>query len=275
MIDINYSNDRIKINTGDLCTLAFLPLKFKIKKVISKEIIWETELNSFMWAEFGTNEINDVVVEDSVGNFIYQYHWDVIQHGSIFYKSLWFYCKSLINRGNKPRGIVIGTHDGEFGEWVPLVRDFMSDMLLVEASQKQFDKLHQNFIDKPGITLLNDLITTDGSEVDFFEGGAGYTNTVVERVIRHWETEEVSSSKRTSTSFNDLIEGYGKIDWLHLDVEGLDAKLLMSLKEENIPNFIIFEDYNLEPDEFNLVSTFFKNKGFKLHSENGICMVFK
>ena len=275
MIDIDYSNGKIKINTGDLGGFNNLPLKFKIKKVISKEIVWETQLNSFMWAEFGTNEINDVVVEDSLGNFVYQYHWDVIQHGSIFYKSLWLYCKSLINRGIKPRGVVVGTHDGEFGEWVPLVRDFMSDMLLVEASQKQFDKLHQNFIGKPGITFLNDLITTDGSDVEFFEGGAGYTNTVVERVIRHWETEEVHSSTRTSTSFNILIESYGEIDWLHLDVEGLDAKLLMSLKEEHIPNFIIFEDYNLDPEEFNRVSTFFKDKGFKLHSEAGICMVSK
>lgn len=276
MIDIDYSNSKIKINTGDLGGLfTNLPLKFKIKKVISKEIVWETSLNSFMWAEFGTNEINDVVVEDSLGNFVYQYHWDVIQHGSIFYKSLWLYCKSLINNGIKPRGVVVGTHDGEFGEWVPLTRHFMSDMLLVEASQKQFDKLYQNFSDKPGITFLNDLITTDGSDVEFFEGGAGYTNTVVERVIRHWETEEVHSSKRTSTSFNSLIDGYGKVDWLHLDVEGLDAKLLMSLKEENIPNFIIFEDYNLDPEEFSRVSTFFRDKGFKLHSEAGICMVFK
>ena len=276
MIDIDYSNSKIKINTGDLGGLfTNLPLKFKIKKVISKEIVWETSLNSFMWAEFGTNEINDVVVEDSLGNFVYQYHWDVIQHGSIFYKSLWLYCKSLINNGIKPRGVVVGTHDGEFGEWVPLARHFMSDMLLVEASQKQFDKLYQNFSDKPGITFLNDLITTDGSDVEFFEGGAGYTNTVVERVIRHWETEEVHSSKRTSTSFNSLIDGYGKVDWLHLDVEGLDAKLLMSLKEENIPNFIIFEDYNLDPEEFSRVSTFFRDKGFKLHSEAGICMASK
>ena len=276
MIDIDYSNGKIKINTGDLGGLfTNLPLKFKIKKVISKEIVWETSLNSFMWAEFGTNEINDVVVEDSLGNFVYQYHWDVIQHGSIFYKSLWLYCKSLINNGIKPRGVVVGTHDGEFGEWVPLTRHFMSDMLLVEASQKQFDKLYQNFSDKPGITFLNDLITTDGSDVEFFEGGAGYTNTVVERVIRHWETEEVHSSKRTSTSFNSLIDGYGKVDWLHLDVEGLDAKLLMSLKDEHIPNFIIFEDYNLDTDEFSRVSNFFKDKGFKLHSEAGICMVFK
>lgn len=276
MIDIDYSNGKIKINTGDLTGLfTNLPLKFKIKKVISKEIVWETSLYSFMWAEFGTNEINDVVVEDSLGNFVYQYHWDVIQHGSIFYKSLWLYCKSLINNGIKPRGVVVGTHDGEFGEWVPLVRNFMSDMLLVEASQKQFDKLHQNFMGKSGITFLNDLITTDGSDVEFFEGGAGYTNTVVERVIRHWETEEVHSSKRTSTSFNSLIDGYGKVDWLHLDVEGLDAKLLMSLKEENIPNFIIFEDYNLDPEEFNRVSNFFRDKGFKLHSEGGICMASK
>jgi hypothetical protein len=275
MIDINYSDGRIKINTLDL-THSFsdeqLPLTFKIEKSVSGEIFWQTDLRSFMWAEFDTNETNNVVVQDALGNTVHTHEWNVIQHGSIFYKALWLYCKSLINRGVRPRGIAIGTHDGEFGEWVPLVPESLSDILLVEASQKQFAKLCDNYSGLSGITLMNDLITTDGDEVEFFEGGKGYTNSVVERVIRNWETEEINSSKRTSTSFNDLIEGYGKVDWLHLDVEGLDAKLLMSLKSEHLPDFIIFEDNNLDESDEKSIPNFFTSKGFKLHSENGICM---
>jgi hypothetical protein len=230
-----------------------------------------------MWAIFPSNEINDVVVEDAQGNFIYQYYWDVLQHGSVFYKSLWMYCKGLINDGKKPKGLVVGTHDGEFGEWVPLVKNFMSDMLLVEGSEKQFNKLSQNFKGKQGLSFLNELITTDGSEVEFFEGGAGYTNSIVKRVIDHWETEEIHSSKRKSTSINDLIKNNlgGKVDWIHLDVEGLDAKLLMSLNEEYIPNFIIFEDFNLLVDEKQEIIDWFSLRGFNLYSEGGICMAKK
>jgi hypothetical protein len=280
MIKIDYSEGNIKMNTSDLRGIfksEQLPLKFKIKKIVSKEVIWETNLNSNMWAIFPSNEINDVVVEDAQGNFIYQYYWDVLQHGSVFYKSLWMYCKGLINDGKKPKGLVVGTHDGEFGEWVPLVKNFMSDMLLVEGSEKQFNKLSQNFKGKQGVSFLNELITTDGSEVEFFEGGAGYTNSIVKRVIDHWETEEIHSSKRKSTSINDLIKNNlgGKVDWIHLDVEGLDAKLLMSLNEEYIPNFIIFEDFNLLVDENKEITEWFSLRGFNLHSEGGICMAKK
>ena len=282
MINISYK-DKIRIETGDLTGLfnpEQLPINFQIKKAVSKKVVWQTNLNSRMWAEFPNPEMNDVIVNDAKGNFIYQYRWDVIQHGSIFYKSLWLYCKSLINKGIKPNGLVIGTHDGEFGEWVPLVKNFMSDMVLVEGSEKQFDVLKNNYEGKQGVILLHDLITTDGSEVEFFEGGAGYTNSVVKRVIEYWETEEIHSTKRNSIAINDLIFNHfetqnKKLDWLHLDVEGLDAKLILSIEEKYLPNFIIYEDFNLIEDEKNQLINFLNSKGYYLNSEGGIGMAIK
>ena len=282
MINIIYT-DKIRIESSDLRGIfkpEQLPINFQIKNAVSKKVIWQTNLNSFMWAEFPSTEMNDVVVNDVQGNFIYQYRWDVIQHGSIFYKSLWLYCKSLINKGIKPKGLVIGTHDGEFGEWVPLVRNFMSDMVLVEGSEKQFNVLKNNYEGKQGITLINNLVTTDGSEVEFFEGGAGYTNSVVKRVIEYWEKEEIHSTKRSSISINDLIFNHfsaydKKLDWLHLDVEGLDAKLLLAIDSDKLPDFIIYEDFNLDTEENNHLTTYFKSKGYTLHSEGGIGMAKK
>lgn len=275
MINIIYK-ENIKIETSNLTAIfktEQLPLNFQIKNAVSKKVIWQTNLDSFMWASFPTDEMNDVVVNDAQGNFIYQYRWDVLQHGSIFYKSLWLYCKSLINKGIRPKGLVIGTHDGEFGEWVPLVRNFMSDMVLVEGSEKQFKVLKENYEGKQGVTLLHNLITTDGSEVEFFEGGAGYTNSVVKRVIEHWEKEEIHSTKRASIAINDLIKD--KLDWLHLDVEGLDAKLILAIESEKLPDFIIYEDFNLEPEEKNTLINYLENKGYILHSEGGIGMARK
>jgi len=278
MINIDYSDGKIKITTEDLNKVfksEQLPLKFEIKKTISKEILWHTNLSSFMWATYPENEINDVVVTDAQGNFVYQYYWDVLQHGSIFYKSLWLYCKSLINMGKKPKGLVIGTHDGEFGEWVPLIRHFMSDMLLIEGSSEQYNKLVKNYQGKQGISFLQDIITPYGGEVEFFEGGKGYTNSIVERVINYWEKEEIHSTKRESTSLNQIIkENFNEgLDWIHLDVEGLDAKLLMSIDDTyKLPKFIIFEDFNLTSEEKEEIKKWLTSRGFLLHSENGICM---
>lgn len=277
MINITYTKE-IKITTGDFTGIfkpEQLPLTFQIKNCISKKIIWETKLHSFMWAIFPETELKDVVIIDAQGNFISQYRWDLMEHGSVFYKSLWLYCKSLINSGHRPKGLVIGTHDGEFGEWVPLVRNYMSDMILVEASENQFNRLKENYEGKQGVLLMRELVTTDGKEAEFFEGGRGYTNTVVKRVIDYWEKEVVTSSKRTSISINDLILNYfisknTKLDWLHLDVEGLDAKLIMSIEKGLLPNFIIYEDFNLQEDERKELQSYLNSQGYHILTEQGI-----
>ena len=279
MIDIRYDKN-ININIGRVSEIFpedKLPLTLKIKNVVSKEIVWETKLSDNMWATFPDSELKDVIVEDSEGKFIYRYRWDVLQHGSIFHKSLWLYCKSLINRGVKPIGLAVGTHDGEFGEWVPLILNFMSETLLVEASLPQYNKLKKNYFSKSDVSFLNSLVTTDGSDVEFFEGGRGYTNSVVKRVIEHWETEEITSSVRPSISFNELLKDNfdRKIDWLHLDVEGLDSELLRSVSYDLLPNFIIFEDFNLSEDEKTEIYEWLKFGEYKLHSQSGICMATK
>lgn len=277
MINIDYSNGKIVVTTGELKKIfndSQLPLTVQIQQSISKEIVWSTKLSENMWASFGENEIFDVIVLDAQNNFVTKYYWDVFQHGSIFYKSIWLYCKGLINSGKKPKGLAIGTHDGEFGEWVPLVRNFMSDVYLVEASEKQYKKLESNYRARTGITLIKQIVTPNGGEVEFFEGGRGYTNSVVERVIRSWEKEEVSSSLKNSISINDLIESIGgNLDWIHMDVEGLDVKLLLSLKKENIPNFIIFEDFNLSEDDRESITTWIALNNFKHYSSDGIALI--
>lgn len=282
MIDITYNEGiRIEIqNIDKLFSEDQLPLKIEIKNSVSRKTIWSTNLNSFMWAAYPNSEMAYVVISDAKGNFIYQYNWDVLIHGSFFYKSLWLYCNGLMNNGKRPNGLVIGTHDGEFGEWCPLVQDDLSDMVLVEASEKQFNKLVKNYGDINELVLINNLITTDGGDVEFFEGGEGYTNSVVERVIRGWEKEEIKSTVRKSISINDLIWdnfiSKGKsLDWIHLDVEGLDAKLLMSLKEEYLPNLIIFEDFNLESSEKTDLMIWATQRNYISKSDKGICLLVR
>jgi hypothetical protein len=221
-----------------------------------------------MWAHYGENEIYDVVVIDKREKFITQYYWDLFKHGSIFYKSLWLYCKSLINNGKNPNGLVIGTHDGEFGEWVPLVKNYLSDMILIEGSEHTFNRLKENYEHNRSVKLINTIVTPNGGPIEFFEGGRGYTNTTVERVIRSWETEKISSNIKISESINTYLTP--NINWLHLDVEGLDAQLIMT--SNYLPNFIIFEDYNLLEEEKIKINDFLIDRKFNLYSENGICM---
>jgi len=42
-----------------------------------------------------------------------------------------------------------------------------------------------------------------------------------------------------------------------------------------LPNFIIFEDYNLSQDKKEEIYIWFHNKGYKTYSEGGICEAVK
>ena len=280
MITVTYNSEGIKVNVGHISKYnPNLPLRLKIKKHVSGEEQWSTSLNDNWYATYPNTEMFDVEIYDSKDRMVYCKRWDVMEHGNHFYKSLWMYNKRVLSQGKFPKGLVIGTHDGEFGEWVPIVEKRECSVALVEASDKQFQKLKHNYRNNSLVKPIQNLITPNGGEVEFFEGGAGYTNTVIENVIRHWEKEEIKSTKRPSISITDLIinECGGHIDWLHLDVEGLDAQLIMGIDESKVslPKFIIFEDYNLIQDKKDEIYSWLYNKGYITYSEGGICEAIK
>lgn len=280
MIKVIYNTEGIRVDVGNISKYnKNLPFKLKIKKHVSGEEQWSTILNDYWYATFPNTEMFDVEIVDSRNNIVYVKKWDVMEHGNHFYKSLWTYNKGLLSNGIFPKGLVIGTHDGEFGEWVPIVQKRECDVVLIEASDKQYQKLKNNYRNNSLVKPIKTLITPNGGEVEFFEGGAGYTNTIVENVIRNWETEEITSTKRDSISITDLIltECGGHIDWLHLDVEGLDAQLIMSINESliKLPRFIIFEDYNLPQEKKDEIYGWLHQRGYETYSEGGICEAVK
>jgi FkbM family methyltransferase len=280
MIQVTYNKDGIRVEVEVISKYnENTPFTLNIKKHVSGEIQWSTILSDNWYATYPNTEMFDVELRDSKNNIVYTKKWDVMEHGNHFYKSLWIYNKSLISNGKFPKGLVIGTHDGEFGEWVPIVLKNECQVVLVEASDKQFGVLDKNYGNRSLVTLVNDLVTPNGGEVEFFEGGEGYTNTIVEDVIRHWEKEEIKSTKRESISITDLIleKCGGQIDWLHLDVEGLDSQLIMGIDTTrvNLPKFIIFEDYNLSEEKKKEIYNWFYNEGYDIRSEGGICEAVK
>lgn len=280
MIQVTYNKDGIRVEVGVISKYnENTPFTLNIKKHVSGEIQWSTILSDNWYATYPNTEMFDVELRDSKNTIVYTKKWDVMEHGNHFYKSLWIYNKSLISNGKFPKGLVIGTHDGEFGEWVPIVLKNECQVVLVEASDKQFGVLNKNYGNRSLVTLVNDLVTPNGGEVEFFEGGEGYTNTIVEDVIRHWEKEEIKSTKRDSISITDLIleKCGGQIDWLHLDVEGLDSQLIMGIDTTrvNLPKFIIFEDYNLSEEKKKEIYNWFYNEGYDIRSEGGICEAVK
>lgn len=269
MINIQYNHPNIKVETQQVSMLYNLPLTLNIKSHVSGEIVWDCKLENYSWATYANDSIFDIEILDSKGSVIINREWDIINDGSYLDKALYLHCLNL----NNSNGLAIGTHDGEFGEWVVPVLKGLTQATLVEASTPQFRKLSQNYNKTLPVQLIQNLVTTDGSKVEFFEGGKGYTNSVKENVIRNWEKEEIYSNLRESISINDLINQISpnkKLDWLHLDIEGYDTEILRAINVDLLPNFIIFEHNNLDINDKQDIERYFLNLGYNIWKENPV-----
>ena len=202
-------------------------------------------------------------IVDSSGNLIWNWKWNPIKDGCICHQI--FHLWSLKNRGSF--GIVIGTHDGCTGEWVGAVDEGVLSSLLVEASDNQFENLSRRYGGKPWVKLEKKLITTDGSDVNFYEGGLGYTNSIILDHIISTGVTDVKTTRRSSESLISLMDNNPGCKWLHLDVEGIDDYLILSLesRKDLLPELIIYEHENLTSERETKLVEFLKSNGFSIY----------
>ena len=137
----SYENDdiQIKVTTGEISRHCTLPLEVAMYRGTRKQ--WGCSIGDNSWASFPNTEMYDTVLTDGNGNIVAQKKWNTIEDGDALYQAFYLYCKRLISEGKRPNGIVVGSHDGEFGEWVPAVQENLTDACLVEASKPQLPKV--------------------------------------------------------------------------------------------------------------------------------------
>ena len=268
-IEYNRQENSTKVLVGDLSPLhPSKKIHVTFKNIITDQIHYEIHLTSNMWAVWnGAELITDVIFSDEKDNVISEWKWDVIRDGDEIEKSLWTYLKKRKEKGITSNGLIIGSHDGRNGHWIYSVKKGLSKATLIDGSKKQFDCLIQNYKDVKDLTFINEIVTVDGGTVTWYQGGEGYTDTVKRDLIQSWlDDSQISSQTMNSVSFKDLMNK-NEFDWIHLDVEGIDGDLILSL--EKLPNIIIYESMNLGDKMTNDLNNFFQRNGYFLLECNG------
>ena len=227
-----------------------LPLLFQVVSNVDKSIVFESQMFPGHWASSGLPDDTTAYIKDINHNTIVKWEYETLLHGDICSKL--FMCWCLNNKGAK--GIAIGTHNGSSGEWVSPLWKGLIDAFLVEASDTQYEGLEKNYRNFDMAKTIKRLITPDGKDCEFFESGDGVSNSVFRSHVEAHKNEDLRITYKKSTSLNDLIVECGLKDdlkWLHLDVEGLDSNLIMSLDRGivNLPEIIIYESLNLSAEE--------------------------
>lgn len=243
-------------------------------KTIMGEVAWSSNLYPGHFSQYLMNTYTNVDIIDSLGNKLFEWVWDPFVHGD--YAHQYFEIWALNNRGSN--GIAIGTHNGMTGEWVGPVINGKLKATLVEASEPQFTDLLKFYGGKSWVNCKRELITSDGSNIIFYEGGAGFTNTTNENLIlKYVDSQHVIKTEKTSKSINDLIiesSERGKVEWLHIDVEGMDGELIYAINDDLLPELLLFESLHMENGYYDNLCNYLTNKGYSITKSgwNTICI---
>ena len=237
------------------------PLYYIVTDIFGRTI-WETTMYSNTWSLWEWPTWSKIKIIDSKGNLIYSWEWNPLKDGCISHQL--FYLWSLNNRGSF--GIAIGTHDGTTGEWVGPVIFGSLKALLIEASDKQFSQLCEFYSGKKWVTCEQNLITVDGGNVIFYETGTGHQNSVKKS---HLESSkgEITETQKKSKSLISLLEENPGYKWLHLDVEGIDSDLILSLKSRKdlLPEVIVYEHEALSESSESEIFNFLSKNSYKIY----------
>lgn len=284
MINFNFTNPTdedpegilnisVGYNASEYYSREQLPLRLT-HKTLSGEVIWSSNLYPGYFSQYLMNTHTNVDVIDSMGNKLFEWVWDPFIHGDFSHQ--YFEVWSLNNLGSN--GIAIGTHNGMTGEWVgPIIKGRLK-ATLVEASDPQFVDLSKYYNGKSWVNCRKELITSDGSDVIFYEGGEGFTNSLSKNIIQNYVDESlITSILKRSKSINNLIlesSEQGPVKWLHIDVEGMDGELIYAINDDLLPELLLFESLHMENAYYDNLCSYLTDKGYSITKSgwNTICI---
>ena len=152
-----------------------------------------------------------------------------------------------------------------------------TECLIIEGSKKQFAQLEKNYSKYANCTLLNHIVTVDGEDVTWYTTDNGYSDSVIPGISEKFNhVNDVLQETHPSKSINEIIRKYGyeKFDFLHLDLEGYDADLIMGL--EYFPRLIVFEnEHVIHAGKYDGVINFLKKEGYNIIEEGIDTMAVK
>lgn len=249
----SHINIRLEPGISEIVNEKEFPFKIYLKRILGDEIFHECDLNPGMWMGHSWFEGCYLEIKTNTGKILHTLKWHPLTHGTT--TDVMFYLWTLQNPTNC--GIVIGSNDGTYGDYlVPFLERNIGEMIMVEASERIFEKLKEKYKEFYNVKFVNKLITTNGGKQKFYElsedsnnnGHLGYVNSVYREMVELIDNDSnnIMEIEKDSISIMDLIQqsGYMNRDYfLYIDAEGLDADLINSLDFSKIkrPTVILWE----------------------------------
>jgi FkbM family methyltransferase len=238
------------------------PLKFQTLSLLDKSIKYETEIFPGMWAIFPQfRDLNARIMTKS-GIVLKEYKYTYDDEDLRLYE-FW----DLFAKYNKDSiGLILGSGNGLWGEWVSPIHQNNIRCHLIEGSSIIFEELKENYKTYNNFNLHNIIISSEGGDCDFYDLGEIENSTLN---VEYFKTLSPSVSiglpeKKPTISLNDFLKNHPNINWIRMDLEGIDFKLILSINEENLKNIkmVQYEHLFLTEEKLSKVDFFMMKNGF-------------
>ena len=252
-------------NITDILDVKYLPLKFIIHPFLSNDILYECDLLENMWASFATHRNirallytnNNILIKE----YLYRYENDS-HHPDYELDEFWDYFSKL-NKDNI--GLILGAGDGTWGEWVRGINENNIKCHLVEASKRTFNRLKNNYKYNNFVEVYNLIISNEDANVNFYEIDDDGFNTISLEFLQSNNLKYNSSEIVKTTKINNFLENIGQVDWIRIDIEGLDYDVLKSIDIKYLYNLkmLQYEHLHLDDTKQKEIDNLFSRLGFK------------
>ena len=275
-ISINYGdspNSEIKIDFNSVDLNYPLYLYFSQ----GANIIWSHKVNGAgTWASHSNPGTMDIKIIDSKGDLIlnkpYEYGEDNVTTHSEEVKFIRWLQDFMDKYSYRPRGIVIGSNDGNYGEWVTASEmNLIGKTLLIEPNEIPFTSVVYKYQKDTRFSFKNCVISKENGIVKFYttpDGSCGASSLIEDHLAKHGlpsvEKEVISVNP------NDLLNEF-ECDWIHMDVEGMDSDIICLIDNENLENvgLIMWENIHLSDSQKSDVESKLKSIGFEIFHGSG------
>jgi FkbM family methyltransferase len=267
-IEITYTNDS---NLSVRVNFISSEIKYPVKLYFTSDsgiIQCESEIGGpGNWYTWPYSRNQDIRVIDNNGDLILNKVWKYSNNSDIVEIEFINWCRDFIFiNGRNPNGIVIGSHNGLGGEWVEAYKqELIGNTILIEPNIVPFHQLVSNYQSDNRFTFKQVVVSETNGFVDFYtddEGISESSSLIQDNILKN---HSVSSKKVVKSLTPDDIFN-NNIQWLHIDAEGYDARIILLIDDKHVENlrFIIWEHIHLSVEEKESLKLKLESIGFRV-----------
>jgi FkbM family methyltransferase len=196
---------------------------------------WSTQVfGPGSWVQSPSTFQLNIRIIDNEQELIFSYDSIFNDYSDIVEKKFISWCRNFLTiKGIKPKGLAIGTNDGSSGEWVEAYQqNLIGPTLLVEPNLNSFLQLTNRYSSSGLFNFKKCVVSEIDGFVDFYTN-EDETNEASSLLKNHFLNHQSSykTIKVKSVRPSNLFNQENIPDWVHIDAEGYDGKIILLFED--------------------------------------------